>query len=411
MRSIEAIRRLISVHPPVMRTRLRALVRAFSQWLVLNPNRFYVVGEISDDLLPSLLKRIEWFYFALESCEVAVQRPSGWWCYSMRRGLFGEPTRLGGLGAFRMAVEGKILVHDYTARWLKLDLLFNHKVFVVNWTREHRTSSWRFAASVARRPLALFGAGEMRQDDRKRSADVVVVGNGPSAYRVFDRQFDGMDVIVCNTAIKSKRLLAERKVVALGFIDAAFFVGPSKYCEAFYKALDEAVRLHDFSVYIDHEHEACVRQRTPSLKPERVFPVFLNGAVPLRANFNGVRAQCTSNSVFTSILIPLAATFYRRVHLVGFDGKDPNMKNYFWKHSDEFQFNDLLPTVKESDPGFFSKRDYDEYNRRNAEEVEAFISCIESAGVKVVMTHPSFIEPLQRRYQENKDRSLVGAMS
>jgi hypothetical protein len=322
--------------------------------------------------------------------------------YRLRKGRLSEPEPIGRMTAVLNALVGKILVHDYTDQWLKWEWTLGQKVFIVNWTRDYRMSSWRFAASVAKRPLAAFGAGEQRRDERPRTAEVVVVGNGPSAYRVFGPEFDGMDVIVCNTAIKSKRLLAERNVVALGFIDAAFFIGPSAYCEAFYKALDEAVRLRDFAVYVDQEHEACVQQRTPSLKQERLFPVFLKYALPVRPDFKAGRAQRPGNSVFTSLLLPLAATYYRTIHLVGFDGKDPNMKNYFWKHSEEFQFNDLLPTVKESDPGFFSKRDYDEYNRRNAEEVEEYISCIERAGVKVIMSHPSFIEPLQRRYAENE---------
>lgn len=374
------------------------MVRCLSQWLVLAPNRFCVIGEISDALMPQLQRRLEWFYLAVDKGTVVLKTATGWVIYTIRKGRLVDPQPAGRVQVLISAVLGKILVHDYDDGWLKWEWTFSYKVFIVNWTREYRMSSWRFAASVLKRPLASFHEGEKRRDERPRTAEVVVVGNGPSAYRVFDRQFDGMDVIVCNTAIKSKRLLAERNVVALGFIDAAFFVGPSAYCEAFYKALDEAVRLRDFAVYVDQEHEACVQQRTPGLKRDRLFPVFLKYALPVRPDFREGRAQRPGNSVFTSLLLPLAATYYRTIHLVGFDGKDPNMKNYFWKHSEEFQFNDLLPTVKESDPGFFSKRDYDEYNRRNADEVEEYLSEIEKTGVQVIMTHPSFIEPLQRRY-------------
>lgn len=395
------------MHPPGLKSRFWLVVRCLSQWLVLAPERLCVVGEIPEALLPQLLKRLEWFYKSIENGAVTIRGSSGWLLYRMRRGRLSEPERIGSMTAVLHALVGKILVHDYTDGWAKWEWVLGNKVFIVNWTREFRMSSWRFAASVLKRPLAAFGEGEQRRDDRPRTAEVVVVGNGPSAYRVFDRQFDGMDVIVCNTAIKSKRLLAERNVVALGFIDAAFFVGPSAYCEAFYGALDEAVRLRDFAVYVDQEHEACVQQRTPSLKRERLFPVLLKYALPVRPDFKLGRAQRPGNSVFTSLLLPLAATYYRTIHLVGFDGKDPNMKNYFWKHSEEFQFNDLLPTVKESDPGFFSKRDYDEYNRRNAEEVEEYISAIEKTGVRVIMTHPSFIEPLQRRYNAKSSTSPV----
>lgn len=403
----EVLGSLFAAHDRSLRTRIRLLVRCLSQLLVASPRRFCVVGSFPDEIHAALLRRIEWFHSGAEGARFAVRRADGWFVHEIANGIPGPTSPAGPLRAFWYALVGKVLVHDYTPRWLKLDALLPYKVFVINWTREFRTSSWRFAASVADRPLQQFAAGCSRQDSRPRTPEVVIVGNGPSAYRVFEPQFDGMDVIVCNTAIKSKRLLAERNVVALGFIDATFFVGPSAYSEAFYSALDEAVRERDFSVYVDHEHQACVLRRTPALHPNRVFPVFLDGAIPPRPDFRGGRIQCTSHSVFTSILLPVAATYYRTIHLVGFDGKDPAMKNYFWKHSAEFQFNELLPTVRESDPGFFSKRDYEDYSRRNAEEVDRFITRIEQSGAKVIMTHPSFIEPLHRRY----DASRSGGMN
>lgn len=402
MSSILDIWRVVSAHPWNLRTRLRVIFRALSQWLVLRPNDFCLIGEVPEALLPALLSRFEWFYGSIANGSIAIRRKSGWETYPILKGKLGSPRRSGTLRAIGAGLLGKILVHEYTPFWLKLDTLLNHKVFVVNWTREYRVSSWRFAASVAKQPLRRFGSSFAKIDERCRSNDVVVLGNGPSAYNVFDQQFEGMDVIVCNTAIKSQKLLRERNVVAVGFIDATFFVGPSAYTKAFFKTLDSALKSKDLSVYVDYEHEEVIRHHTPSLTTERTFPILVSSAIPPRANFKAGRVQSTSHSVFTSVLLPLAATYYRRIHLVGFDGKDPSVKNYFWKHSDEFQFNDLLPSVRESDPGFFAKRDYDDYSRRNSDEIEHFLGLVESSGVEVRMTHPSFIEPLQRRFQRAK---------
>lgn len=391
--------RIVFAHPKGYRTRLRVALRVMSQWLVWNPAQFCVIGQIPETLMPLLLRRLEWFYGSITFGTVAIREKSGWRRFPIRRGKLGEPTACNGGQAMWMALIGKILVHDYTPAWLKMDTLFNQKVFVVNWTRDYRVSSWRLAASVARSPFKRLGESFEKLDERPRAADVVVLGNGPSAYNVFDERFDGMDVIACNTAIKSSRLLSERNVVALGFVDATFFVGPSAYTEAFFRALGDALKQSDLSVYVDYEHEEVIRHHVPALTDGRTFPILLSSAIEPRANFKRGRFQSTSNSIFTSVLLPIAATYYRRIHLVGFDGKDPSVKNYFWKHSDEFQFNDLLATVRESDPGFFSKRDYDDYNRRNAEEIELFVSLVESTGVEVIMTHPSFIEPLQKRYR------------
>lgn len=381
------------------RTRIRFAVRYVSQWLVLRPRTYVVVGNPDAGQFAVLLERLHWFFAGLSGAEFLIAQAGRWTRFKVDAGQIQPVGSASAAAALLGRVIGKILVYDYDAGWLRLDALLPHKVHVINWTRDFRTSSWRLAASVAPRPFRRLAETYARVDERRRSADVVVLGNGPSAYKVFDPQFEGMDVIVCNTAIKSERLLRERRVVAVGFIDATFFVGPSAYTEAFFGALEKALKAQDFSVYVDHEHEEVVRQHTPGLTRDRTFPIVVNASIPPRASYKSGRVQSTSHSVFTSVLLPLAATYYRRIHLVGFDGKDPAMKNYFWKHSDEFQFNDLLPTVRESDPGFFSKRDYEDYSRRNADEIEHFVKLVEDSGVEVIMAHPSFIEPLNRRFR------------
>lgn len=394
--------RLLSEHQANWKRRIHFLIRYFSQWLVFSPKTFCVIGLVQEAERAALLSRIKWFYGHETGATFTLRTHEDICSYRMEAGSLAWKRRAGRLALWWSGVVGKILVLDYNDRWGKLDSYFHYKVFIINWRRDFRTSSWRFAASVTQRPFRNIRQTWSRLDSRPRSAEVVVVGNGPSAYRVFDSEFAEMDVMVCNSAIKSRRLLSERRVVALGFIDAAFYIGPSAYCEAFFAALSEAVGKQQFAIYVDFEHEANVRQRTPTLGDNRLFSVFLDSSLKVQPNFKNGRLQRTSHSVFTSLLLPLAATYYSRIHLVGFDGKDPSMKNYFWKHNDEFQFNDLLPTVREENPGFFHGRDYEDYNKRNADEIEEFVSCVEATGVEVIMSHASFIEPLQRRYLTKK---------
>ena len=287
--------------------------------------------------------------------------------------------------------------------------MLRYKVFIVNWKREFRTSSWRFCASMASKPLSRLSKAFDRPDTRTRQREVVVLGNGPSAHKIFSPEFESMDVVVCNTAIKSLKLLAERRVVALCFTDATFFVGPSAYSRAFYIALNEAVTLADFSVYLDCEQVEFVRSRVPNLTEDRIFPVFLDWDLKVLPDFKLGLAEFASHSVSTSMMFPYAATYYRRMHLVGFDGKDPKITNYFWRHGDEFQFNDLLPSVRASDPGFFSGIDYVKFAAHGDRLTDQFLSAIEASGVEIVMSHPSFIEPLARRFERTAAVGKTGS--
>jgi hypothetical protein len=396
-------------HHKGLRDRVRFSVRYFSQILVLRPLDYFVHGRVEAELLPALLDRLRWFYGQQRGAQFVMRTAAGWQCYTVADGAIEPRGRAARWRVWCAAALGKVLLLEHGGRWPRLEALLCNKFFIINWTGEFRTSSWRFAASLAERPFRRFGDSMNRAEARPRSDAVVVVGNGPSATNIFEAQFAGMDTIVCNTAVKSRRLLAERNVVALCFIDAAFFIGPSAYTQAFFRELNRALSERDFSLYIDCEHESVVRSKVPALRDERCFPVFLDAAVSLQASFANGRLQTTSNSVFTTLMLPLAATYYRRIHLVGFDGKAPAMTNYFWKHSDEFQFTDLLSTVQATDPGFFSKRDYVDYSRRNEEEIAALLAAVEQRGIDVVMTHRSYIEPLQRRFVARQPAASAGA--
>jgi hypothetical protein len=158
------------------------------------------------------------------------------------------------------------------------------------------------------------------------------------------------------------------------------------------------VTARDLSLYLDAEQEELWRHRVPNVRPERVFPVLFNPYIPYQPDFRTGRIQKNGYSVFTMLLLPVAATYYRKIHLVGFDGKSPELKHYFWKHNDEFQYTDLLPSVKAVEPGFFVQKDFDAYNRANADSIAEALACVQAQGVELVMSHPSFIRPLQELY-------------
>ena len=290
----------------------------------------------------------------------------------------------------RAAALGRLLVCRDSRRWRAIEKFLYAKLFLVDWQGTYRTVAWRFAASGSdRRPP--------RPAALERSTDtVVVLGTGPSAYRIFEDQFAGFDVITCNTAIKSDRLLAERRVVAHCFSDACFFAGSSAYSRAFLDQLARQATRHVFRIYHDRDHGRLLERVLPPDTHARLHAVEFSPHLCGRHTFANGCQQAPYGNVLTALMLPLAATFYRRIVLVGFDGKGQT-KNYFWAHADEFQFQEELSSVRTSYPCFFSEIDYDRYSEDHNAILSDLCTRIEADGAEIVMAHHSSLPALAAR--------------
>jgi hypothetical protein len=380
------------------KARLTFIVGILSQYLVLLPTAYLVVGRVSSDgMLEALKDRLTWFFGRRKQVQVLIQIDGVWRKLSVGGDAVIDAGSAGLLTRVAAVLFGRILVLDFGPRWLRWEARLRNKIYTVNWYQDFRESTWRFVSCNSHRPLSLQLRTHERQDLRPRTKECVVLGNGPSAINIFNPEFESKDVIICNSAIKSDRLLA-RRIVALCFADPVYYFGPCDYTRAFHHRLGEVVRDSTFGIYLDAEHRSFLQQRIPAIPDDRLYPVWMNYGLRYQPNFKRGRVQTTTASVFTTLMLPLAATHYEKIHLLGFDGKGPAVSNYFWRHNAEFQYTDLIATVQASDPGFFSV-DYNQYSRDHAVEVEACLAAVEAMGTQVIMTHPSFIAPLQRRYE------------
>jgi hypothetical protein len=380
---------------------LRKLALTFlglgSRVLVWQPRTFVVCGRLDELRLAECLKRCSWYLGGDRPVRIIFWRAGSWWHRELAPGAAPAEARLSRAGLVVALAAGRLLLLNCDRLTQRADAWLPWKCFMVHWDGDFHTGAWRFAAAREQRPLARLQATYRRRDERTRGGECVVLGNGPSAHLALREEFADCDFIVCNTAIKSNALL-RRRVVALCVADAAFFLAPHDYARALQARMREIVTARDLSLYLDAEQEELWRHRVPNLRPERVFPVLFNPYIPYQPDFRAGRIQKNGYSVFTMLLLPVAATYYRKIHLVGFDGKSPELKHYFWKHNDEFQYTDLLPSVKTVEPGFFVQKDFDAYNRANAHSIAEAMACVQAQGVAVVMSHPSFIPPLQELY-------------
>jgi hypothetical protein len=368
-----------------------------SRFLVWRPRTFVVWGRLDESRLAECLARCAWYLSGESPVRLIFWRAGGWWRRELAPGAAPAEARLGRAGLTAALAAGRLLLLSRGRLTQRADAWLPWKCFMVHWDGDFQTGAWRFAAAREQRPLARLRATFRRRDERPRGTECVVLGNGPSAHLALREEFADCDFIVCNTAIKSDALL-RRRVVALCVADAAYFSAPHDYARALQARMREVVTARDVSLYLDAEQEELWRHRVPNLRPDRVFPVLFNPYIPYQSDFRAGRIQKNGYSVFTALLLPVAATYYRKIHLVGFDGKSPELKHYFWKHNDEFQYTDLLPSVKTVEPGFFVQKDFDAYNRANADSIAEALACVQAQGVELVMSHPSFIPPLQELY-------------
>lgn len=375
-----------------LRGSISVLLARLSCWLAPVPAWFAIPQKIGKDVQAEFERRAGNYFQSLARAQVIYRDEDG--TYGNIELQYGKVTGRRPGSALRMLLHlclGRILSFRLRGR---LQQLFPQKFYVIAWDDAYRFGAWRFAAAGAVRPYD----GSFRETPTGGDA-VVLLGTGPSAENVFDDAYADLPIIACNTSIKSRRLL-ERNIFALCVLDAAFFMGSSKYSEAFRGALREAFQIRKFRIYFDAEHSGIIRGTLRGLDYEEwLRPIWVASHFRLAETFRHGRFQnAAAGNIFTQAMLPVGATHFQKLKLIGFDGKSKDV-NYFWKHSDEFQFQDLLPTVRECEPGFFAKVDFDAYSAKHNDVLKTELSAIEAAGVEIEMTHRTFIPELALRYK------------
>lgn len=293
-----------------------------------------------------------------------------------------------------------VIVAKASRAALILQRLFALKFFIVDWkTPGYRDSSWRWLAASSK--VDLDAMRKRWEAWKPESDDVVIMGTGPSASLIFEEPYRSMPVITCNTSLKSERLRKQR-IAAFCIADALFFLAPTPYGMRFQEMLRTALSEQRFPIVINAEFYNFCRRRMPFIPEDLLFPIALNGHLKPNVNFAKTPMAPHGSSVFPTLMFPLAIGSFKRIHLIGFDGKDPNMKNYYWKHSDEFQYQEELPTVQQHDPGSYGNRPpdyYDKYNATYSDEIERLVKVARDRGCEVHMVHPSFVPALKRVYE------------
>jgi FkbM family methyltransferase len=228
-----------------------------------------------------------------------------------------------------------------------------------------------------------------------------IYGTGPSLQAALDMNLSDGTSIVCNTIVKNKELMRKLKPPIIVFSDPIFHAGCSSYAGDFRRHVLEAMAEFDsYAVVPMRDYCLYMANLVPSLRPRIIgIPIVPPKIAPdLLPNLNLYkRFQVTpTTSVLTLYLIPLAATFFEKIFILGCDGRPMNQDNYFWKHDPASQLVDRMDEIQVAHPAFF-KIDYHDFYLEHCRVVARWLDEAERQGKSFLSLTPSYIPALKCR--------------
>ena len=275
-----------------------------------------------------------------------------------------------------------------------IDPWFYSTVESVSWAR----LNYRFMPPVKRNALRrLSHENFVNCLDRLATAkQAFVFATGPSLAQATDVHISEQDVrIVCNSIVRNAKLLSSIRPNVLVFADPVFHFGPSRYAATFRDHAIAAIARHDCYCVVPEAQMGLFLAHYPQVERRLI-------GMPSRRekewNFPSEErfyVRDTGN-ILTTLMVPLASTLARQVTIVGADGRAAG-ERYFWQHSTQNQFGELMYSAVEAHPSFFRDRIYDRYYRDHCRQLEHQLCYGEGTGVRYLAATPSHIPALAAR--------------
>lgn len=253
----------------------------------------------------------------------------------------------------------------------------------------------KFPSEVAR--YRRIGGDNLAKWSSRLEADCAYIfGTGPGLSLVEKEHIGPGLVVACNSMVVNDELLDRLNPNAFVAADPIFHAGPSSYAGKFREALLVALRKYEAPLFIPMRDAHIYFAALPLDLHDRIIPLeFRPGSEPL-LDIRSELAVTTTANVLTLMLLPIASTFAKRIHIAGCDGRPRSESSYFWSHDKKSQINDEMGSIRDAHPAFFDI-DYNDYYDTHCEILGEWIDAVERDGHEVVNMTPSHIEALRRR--------------
>ena len=228
---------------------------------------------------------------------------------------------------------------------------------------------------------------------RREQAYILATGPSVGSYAEFD--YAEALSIVCNTVVLDEALMETVRPEILVFADPIFHFGPSQYAARFRRSVRRAAAKFDFDICIPLKYYGIFTAAMPELADRTIGIPFRKGR---EFNFDLVRdfELRTTDNVLTLVMLPLAATFARRVGILGCDGRPLDENTYFWAHNRATQIDEKMANIQQVHPAFFDI-DYNDYYLEHCDTLAEQLEAGEQAGWRFESLGFSHIPALKDR--------------
>ncbi|MFX4284465.1 FkbM family methyltransferase [Aliarcobacter butzleri] len=228
----------------------------------------------------------------------------------------------------------------------------------------------------------------------KKQAFCFTTGPSFDTYKSFNFPKNSLNII-CNSIVKNNEFLDYIKNVDLiTFGDPVFHFGSSKYAELFREDVlkivensETYIAIPDINVPLMIFHYPKLKHRIIGIKSDFKYNFPEAGKLFIKG----------TNNILTKLMIPMASSICNTIFIMGADGRKPN-ENYFWQHSQNAQYTDLMETVFIAHPSFFRDRVYTDYYKEHCEDLEKLIEYGESLGKVYFSITKSYIPAFEKRF-------------
>jgi len=237
-----------------------------------------------------------------------------------------------------------------------------------------------------------------------------IFGTGPSLSLANNYDFSDGTSIACNSMVKNDQLLDKLNPPIIVISDPIFHAGCSSYAGEFREYLEHA--MHKYNSYLIvpmRDYRLYMSNLDSKLRDKIIGVPFVSESKPNLNLYNKFVVTSTGN-VLTLFLLPLAATFFEEINILGCDGRPLNENDYFWKHDPSSQLVNKMEEIQVAHPGFFNIN-YDDYYYEHCNTLEKWLDEIERTGKFVSNLTPSYIPALNKRsrnlIKQAEDSNLV----
>jgi hypothetical protein len=99
-------------------------------------------------------------------------------------------------------------------------------------------------------------------------------------------------------------------------------------------------------------------------------------------------------------MLPIASSLSKKIRILGFDGKEKEDKNIFWKYDNKSQFIQSIDSTRQAHSSFYNV-DYKLYYDIHCKEVQSLIDILNKKNIIVENLGDSNIPALKGLYKDD----------